>query len=246
MLKRKGFLIVFEATDSCGKETQAKELYHRLLSEGKEVRMISFPRYDKDSSDLVKMYLKGDFGDRAKDVNPRTASRCYAIDRYESYKEDWEEFYLNGGILIMDRYTQSNMIHQGGTIKDLKERNEFIDWVWNLEYTVYGLPIPDLIFFLDVPTQYSQKLIEYRKNKITNENEKDILEKDINHLQDSYDCASSLAYKYKWIRIKCVNTNQLRSIQDIANEIYFKATFKIDSQNLYIDKINEVLISNNK
>ena len=220
MKNKKGLIIVVEGTDSSGKATQTNLIYKRLLSEGIQIKKVSFPRYDNASSTLVKMYLNGDFGKTAESVSPYIASTFYAADRYASYKQDWEEFYLNGGIIIMDRYTQSNMIHQGGKFIDQVEREKFLNWLMDLEYNIYGIPIPDLIFFMDVPLSYSLDLMKDRNNKITNEEAKDIHEKDIKHLADSYKCATTLINKYGWKWINCINRNKLRDIQDINDEIY--------------------------
>lgn len=107
-----GKLIVIEGTDSSGKETQTKKLYERLANEIEKVRKISFPNYESPACEPVKMYLAGAFGDNALNVNPYPVPTMFAIDRYASYKMDWESFYNAGGIIVTDRYTTSNMVHQ--------------------------------------------------------------------------------------------------------------------------------------
>ena len=131
----KGKLIVFEGTDGSGKATQTGLLCDRLASEGASVRRLTFPRYKEDSSMLVRMYLSGAFGSRPGDVNAYAASAFYAVDRYASYKQDWGEYYEQGGILITDRYTTSNAVHQAGKLPEA-ERRAYLDWLFHFEYTL--------------------------------------------------------------------------------------------------------------
>ncbi|WP_101475179.1 dTMP kinase [Fusobacterium sp.] len=214
-----GKLIVIEGTDSSGKETQTKKLYERLLSEGKNVRKISFPNYDSPACEPVKMYLAGKFGDNASKVNPYPISTMYAIDRYASYKMDWGNFLQNGGIIITDRYTTSNMVHQASKIEDKEEKEKYLQWLEDLEYNKMELPKPDMVIFLNMPTDMAAKLMAERKNKITGESQKDIHEKNKEYLKKSYDNACEIAKKYSWQEIKCVDT-ELKSIEDIGEEIY--------------------------
>ena len=214
-----GKLIVIEGTDSSGKETQTKKLYERLLSEGKNVRKISFPNYDSPACEPVKMYLAGKFGDNASKVNPYPISTMYAIDRYASYKMDWGNFLQNGGIIITDRYTTSNMVHQASKIEDKEEKEKYLQWLEDLEYNKMELPKPDMVIFLNMPTDMAAKLMAERKNKITGEIQKDIHEKNKEYLKKSYDNACEIAKKYNWQEIKCVN-KELKSIEDIGEEIY--------------------------
>ncbi|MBZ4687809.1 MAG: dTMP kinase [Clostridia bacterium] len=223
-IKDRGKLIVVEGLDGSGKETQTKRLYDRLKYEGINVKKIAFPRYNSESSALIKMYLNGEFGDKATDVNPYVASTFYAVDRYASFKQEWEQFYKEGGIVIADRYTTSNMIHQAGKIKDREEKEKFLKWLWDFEFNIYGLPAPDLVFFLDVSVEFNKRLMEGRKNKFTGEAKKDIHERDLNHLLDAYNNAMIIAEKYQWQKIECVKDNKLRSISDIHNEIYKEAS----------------------
>ncbi len=214
-----GKLIVIEGTDSSGKETQTKKLYERLLSEGKNVRKISFPNYDSPACEPVKMYLAGKFGDNASKVNPYPISTMYAIDRYASYKMDWGNFLQNGGIIITDRYTTSNMVHQASKIEDKEEKEKYLQWLEDLEYNKMELPKPDMVIFLNMPTDMAAKLMAERKNKITGESQKDIHEKNKEYLKKSYDNACEIAKKYNWQEIKCVD-KELKSIEDIGEEIY--------------------------
>ena len=215
-----GKLFVIDGTDGSGKQTQFQKLQKRLDKEGIEYKTVSFPNYDSPSSSLVKMYLSGEFGENAKDVSPYIASTFYAADRYATYKKDLEEYYNNGGLILADRYTTANMVHQAGKISDEKEREKFLNWLWDFEFNLYGLPVPTEAFFLNMPPEYAFKLMENRKNKFTHEDKKDIHERDKNHIIDSYNAACSLVDKYNWYEVKCVKEDKLRTIEDIHEEIY--------------------------
>ena len=215
-----GKLFVIDGTDGSGKQTQFQKLQERLDKEGIEYKTVSFPNYDSPSSSLVKMYLSGEFGENAKDISPYIASTFYAADRYATYKKDLEEYYNNGGLILADRYTTANMVHQAGKISDEKEREKFLNWLWDFEFNLYVLPVPTEAFFLNMPPEYAFKLMENRKNKFTHEDKKDIHERDKNHIIDSYNAACSLVDKYNWYEVKCVKENKLRTIEDIHEEIY--------------------------
>ncbi|MGL5513007.1 MAG: dTMP kinase, partial [Sporomusa sp.] len=146
-----GKLIVIEGTDGSGKATQSKQLVDRLKAEGVLVRKVDYPNYQSQSSALVKMYLNGEFGNRPENLNAYAASAFYAVDRIASYKKEWEEFYLHGGIVIADRYTTSNMIHQAVKITDVGEKKTYLDWLVDFEFTKCGLPVPDTVIFLAMP-----------------------------------------------------------------------------------------------
>lgn len=217
-----GKLIIIESgSDASGKATQSEKLFHRLEGDGYPVRKVSYPNYDSDSSALVKMYLNGDFGKNPGDVSPYVASTFYAADRYASYKKEWEDFYKNGGIVIADRYTTSNMVHQAAKMN--KEDGEaFLEWLWDFEFNMYQLPVPDAVLFLDMPPEMSQQLMQNRANKITGEQEKDIHESNKEYLMQSYQTGLYLAKKYHWDSVQCVKNEQLRTIDDIHEEIYQK------------------------
>ena len=132
-----GKLYVIDGTDASGKQTQFEKLQQRLKKENIDFRTVSFPNYDSPSSSLVKMYLSGEFGENAKDVSPYIASTFYAADRYATYKTKLEDYYNNGGIILADRYTTANMVHQAGKIKDKQEREKFLNWLWDFEFNLY-------------------------------------------------------------------------------------------------------------
>ena len=223
-----GKIIVIEGLDGCGKQTQSEKLYDKLLKEGLKVKKIAYPRYENPSSSLVKMYLSGEFGKNANDVSAYIASTFYAVDRYASYKQDYEEFYKNGGIVLLDRYVTASMVHQSSKIDNLEEKEAFLKWLFDLEYGMYGIPKPDKVFFLNIPPVVSQKLMKDRDNKFSHEKQKDIHENDMNHLQHAYDNARYLIDKYGWDEINCTVDDNLRTIDDIHEEIYKKILDVLD------------------
>lgn len=217
---RKGKLIVIEGTDSSGKETQTAMLFERLSEKISNLRKISFPNYESPACAPVKMYLAGEFGTDAEKVNPYPASTMYAIDRYASYKTDWGKFYNDGGIIITDRYTTSNMVHQASKIDNSQEKDMYLSWLEDLEYNKMGIPRPDLVIFLNMPTETAQKLMAERKNKITGEDKKDIHEKNVEYLKKSHKNACEISKKYSWKEIKCVEDDRLKTIEEISNEVF--------------------------
>lgn len=215
-----GKLFVIDGTDGSGKQTQFKKLQERLTKEGIDYKTVSFPNYDSPSSSLVRMYLSGEFGDNAKQISPYIASSFYTVDRYATFKKDFEEYYNNGGIILADRYTTANMIHQAGKIDNKEERKKFLDWIWDFEFNLYGLPIPTEVFLLKMPPEVSLELMKDRENKFTHESKKDIHEKDKKHIVDSFNVACSIADDYNWYTIECVKDEKIRTIEDIHEEIY--------------------------
>ena len=213
-------LVVIEGVDASGKQTQTEKLYNRIVSDGTSVEKIEFPNYASETSSLVKMYLGGDFGTNAKAVNPYMASAFFAVDRVGSIKSVWKEKIAGADVVIADRYVTSNMIHQASKIDKEEDKINFLDWVYDFEYNKLDLPKPDLVIFLDMPVKYAKQLMENRRNKINDSEIKDIHEADTDHLTKSYDNAVSVADKYGWHKISCVKDGNIRTIDDIAEEIY--------------------------
>ena len=175
-----GKVIVIEGSDGSGKATQTKLLYEALTAQGKQVKMVSYPCYESDSSALVKMYLEGEFGADPAAVNPYVASSFFAVDRFASYLKEWKEFYESGEdhIVICDRYVTSNMLHQTAKLNSLEEKLVFLDWEYDFEFVKGGLPVPEKVFFLDVKPEVTFRLMKDRENKITHQAKKDIHETD--------------------------------------------------------------------
>ena len=215
-----GKLFVIDGTDGSGKQTQFQKLQESLIKDGIDYKVVSFPNYDSPSSSLVKMYLSGEFGENAKEISPYIASTFYAADRYATFQKGYKKYYEDGGIILADRYTTGNMIHQAGKIKDEEEREKFLNWLWDFEFNLYGLPVPSEVFFLNMPIENAVDLIKNRENKFTHQDKKDIHERDVNHLKDAYKAACSVSKKYNWYEIKCVKNNEIRTIEDIHQEIY--------------------------
>ena len=213
-----GKLIIIEAGDGCGKATQTEKLVSRLVADGKNAKKIEFPDYQSPSSALIKMYLQGDFGQNPRDVNPYAASSFYAVDRYASFKKNWEKFYQQGGIVVCDRYTTSNMVHQAVKIAASNERDAYLNWLWDLEFVKFGLPVPDAVIFLDMPPEYSLRLIQERAGQ--SGSAADIHEGNIAYLADCYAGYREVAAKYHWHQVPCVADGQLRSIERIHADIY--------------------------
>lgn len=215
-----GKLIVIEGTDSSGKETQTKRLFEKLEEKGLKVKKISFPNYDSPACEPVKMYLSGAFGEDAMKVNPYPVSTMYAIDRYASFKTDWEKFYNEDGIIVTDRYVTSNMVHQASKIRDLDEKKKYLNWLEDLEYDKMGIPRPDLVIFLNMPTEMAVRLMAERKNKITGEEKKDIHERDKEYLKESHANACKIANTYNWKEIKCSDGERIKTIEEIGEEVF--------------------------
>ncbi len=211
-----GKLIVIEGLDGSGKSTQLDILGKNLKAKGLNFQSVSFPDYQSNSSALVKMYLNGEFGSKPDDVNAYAASLFYAVDRYASYKSSWGEFYESGGIVISGRYTTSNAIHQ--TSKMAKEDyKDFLDWLYTLEYKKVGIPKPDLVIFLDMPVEVSQKLLFTRY--CGDENKKDIHEADVDYLNNCRSAAKYVCEYSGWKTVPCAEDGQPRSIDDISKDI---------------------------
>ncbi len=212
----KGKLIVIEGLDGSGKATQAKRLAAALQQQGKRVREISFPNYGSDSSAPVRMYLSGAFGTQPGDVNAFAASSFFAIDRYAGMKQDWGSFYNAGGILIADRYTTSNAIHQCCKLPNI-QWDAYLDWLFDFEYRLLGLPAPDLVIYLRLGIETSQELMSERYHG--DEKKKDIHESNMAYLEQAHLAADYCADKYAWKTVECAEEGMLRSIEAIGGDV---------------------------
>lgn len=215
-------LIVIEGVDSSGKATQSALLKENLSKLGKKVVGVEFPNYESESSAVVKMYLAGDFGDDPNAVSPYAASMFFAVDRVATVKATKKELFCDGNIVVADRYTTSNMVHQASKIGDAKKKDEFLDWLYDLEYEKLSLPKPDMVIFLDMPVENARELMATRANKIDNSQVKDIHERNADYLQQSYDNAVFVAKKYEWTTVCCAKDSKVRSIEEISEEILAK------------------------
>ena len=211
-----GKLIVIEGTDGSGKSTQFKLLVEHLEQVGTPFRRLVFPRYAEESSALIRLYLGGAFGTKPSDVNAYAASAFYAVDRYASYKQDWGQWYEEGGLVISDRYTTSNAVHQASK-EPADKQADFLNWLYAFEYDKLALPKPDLVIYLDVPTDFTEKLMRGRE-AVTN-TKADIHEKDMAYLATCRQTGRAAAAHYGWTVVQCVKDGQMRTIEDIHNEI---------------------------
>ena len=212
-----GKLIVIEGTDGSGKSTQFRLLTQRLEQEGHAFRQLEFPQYAEPSSALIKMYLGGEFGSNPSDVNAYAASSFYAVDRYASYKKVWGDWYENGGLVLSARYTTSNAVHQSSKVPEA-ERRSFLKWLYEFEYDKLGLPKPDLVIYLDVPTDFTEKMM--RSREAATNTSADIHEQDLTYLATCRRTGKAAAEFYGWTVIDCVRDGVMGSIEDIHEEIY--------------------------
>lgn len=215
----KGKLIVFEGIDGSGKSCQYRHICQRLENDGIDYNHIVFPRYDKESSALIRMYLGGSFGSHPEDVNAYTASTFYAVDRFASYREAWGDIYNAGGLIISDRYTTSNAVHQASKEPE-QEREKFFAWLYDLEYRHMGLPVPDLVLYLDVPTELTGQMLRRREHDT--HTHADIHEQNMDYLRRCRSTGLQAAKYYGWTVIACAKDGKMRSIDDIHNEIFLR------------------------
>ncbi len=207
-----GILIAIEGLDGSGKGTQTKRICERLKAKQLPFKTVSFPNYDSPAASLVKMYLNGDFGTHPQDVNAYAASSFYAVDRYASYRTDWEKNYRSGDIIVCNRYTTSNLFHQ--MVKLPKEEwNAFSEWLSDFEYERLGLPKPDAVLYFDMDPDISQKLLAGRYHG--DEQKKDIHERDLSYLRACRETALYAAEKFGWNVIRCFAENKPLSVEDI-------------------------------
>ena len=211
-----GKLIVIEGLDGSGKATQTALLAQALQARKAPVKQITFPDYASDSSALVKMYLSGQFGSHPDDVNAYAASVLYTVDRFASYKTAWGEFYSSGGIVIADRYTTSNAVHQCSKLPRDKWP-EYLEWLFDFEYNKVAIPKPDLVIYLQVEPAVSQKLMTGRYHG--DESKKDIHEKDVEYLARSQAAAAYCAEHLGWAKVDCCMADSMRPIDEIHKDI---------------------------
>ena len=214
----KGKIIVIEGTDCSGKETQSKKLEEYLKQSGKKCKRFYFPNYESPTGKIVggpylgkEEYGNSFFKEGAVNVDPHVICLYYAADRKYNMKEI--EKYLNKGYyVILDRYTTSNLAHQGSKIHDKDERFNMYQWIDKLEYWLLGLPKPDKTIFLHMPYEYS---LELKKNREF----LDEHEKSPEHLKLAEEAYIELSELYNWDRIECVKANTIRTVEDINDEI---------------------------
>ena len=212
-----GKLIVLEGTDGSGKSTQFHLLTQRLEAEGVAFRKLVFPQYSEPSSALIRMYLNGEFGRHPGDVNAYAASVLYAVDRFASYKEDWGAAYESGELILANRYTTSNAVHQASKLPE-GQRGDYLKWLFDLEYGRMGLPEPDLVLYLDLPTELSEAMLRQRQQKTGTH--ADIHEQDEEYLRACRENARAIARTLGWTVVRCDREGRVRPAEDIHREIW--------------------------
>ncbi|MCR5653311.1 MAG: deoxynucleoside kinase [Ruminococcus sp.] len=211
-----GKFIVIEGLDGSGKATQTEILRKHFEASGKNVKKLSFPDYDNESSALVKMYLGGEFGDSPDDVNAYAAAAFYTVDRVASYLKFWKKDYENGAVILADRYATSNIIYQMSKLPE-SEWNNYIDFQQDFEYSKIKVPQPDLVIYLDVEPEVSQKLLSSRYSG--DESKKDLHEKNVNFLLNCRKSALYAADRLGWVKISCTGDGAMRAIDEISADI---------------------------
>lgn len=209
-------LIVLEGLDGSGKGTQTALLAEALVKQGRSLRQITFPDYDSPSSALVRMYLNGEFGTDPEDVNPYAASAFYAVDRFASFRKDWKKDYDRGSVILCDRYATSNMVYQMGK-SPREEWDRYLEWVEDFEYGKLGLPRPDLVLYLDMPVEVSQKLLLQRYHG--NSGKKDIHESHLEFLRSCGECARYAGEKLHWKVVPCSRDGEPLPVEEIHKSV---------------------------
>lgn len=212
-----GKFVVIDGLDGSGKETQSKLLLGELERRGIPARMLSYPRYDSESSSLVRLYLSGGLGPRAEDTNAYAASMFFAADRYISYRTEWAEDYRNSEMFfIANRYTTANAVHQMSKLPK-SEWDAFLDWLWDFEYVKLGIPSPDRIIYLEMHPDVAIRLINSRSDETGRE--KDIHETSPEFLYHSYEAAVYACEKLGWSRIRCWDNGMPLSRESIHRSV---------------------------
>jgi len=211
-----GKLIVFEGIDGSGKSTQFSLACKAVEQRGRDFTRLVFPRYENQSSALIRMYLGGEFGTDPEAVNPYAASTFYAVDRYASYVQDWRQTYENDGLILTDRYATSNAVHQASKLEG-QARQDYFKWLQDFEFGLLQLPAPDLVLFLDVPVEVAAA--QRRAREQASGTSGDIHESAEAYLRKCAACAHEAADFYGWRRIACVRDGAMRSVEDIHAEV---------------------------
>lgn len=211
-----GKLIVFEGIDGSGKSTQFRLMCTRFENEGVPFTRLTFPQYQEPSSALIKMYLNGEFGENPQDVNPYAASTFFAVDRYASYMKVWRDLYNGSHIILTDRYTTSNALHQGSKLPE-KKRNDFFKWLYEFEFGLMELPKPGIVIYMDIPVDQAAERI--RERQAATGTAADIHERNIAYLKECARCGDQAADYYGWRKISCFRGDTAKSELEIHEEI---------------------------
>jgi dTMP kinase len=212
----KGKVIVLDGLDGSGKTTQFELLKKEFDLRGILYRAVSFPNYSSPSSELVKMYLRGDFSKDVSGVNAYAASSFYAVDRYASYKLDWGNDYENGALIVASRYVSSNAMHQ--MVKLPKDEWDcYLKWLDDFEHNKLGIPRADKVVFLDMPVEISQKLLSGRYGG--DESKKDIHESNVEYLKKCREAALYASKALGWSVVECSAFGEVLKEEEIFLKI---------------------------
>lgn len=212
-------LIILEGLDGSGKSTQTLLAQQALQQMGIRFRTIKLPDYESESSSLVRMYLNGAFGTDPQSVNAYAAGAFYAVDRYASFRLDWQQDYDRDDVILADRYATSNAIYQMVKL-DRSQWDAYLDWSEDFEYKKLSIPSPDAVIYLDVPPAVSQKLMSARYGG--DENKKDVHERNLAYLLSCREAALYTAEKQGWFIVSCVQDGEMRKPEEIHSEIMQK------------------------
>lgn len=214
-----GKLIVLDGIDGSGKSTQFALLTERLTREGAAFRKAVFPRYGEPSSSMIRAYLGGEFGSDPNAVSPYAASTFFFVDRYASYKTDWGDFYNSGGLVLCDRYTTSNAIHQGAKL-DGSALADYLDWLYDFEFRLMELPKPNIVLYMDVDLDTCLAQIKTRQEKTRTRG--DIHEIHPDYLAACFAAGKAAAERLGWIKIRCMENGKMRTVEEIHEDIYLR------------------------
>ena len=222
-----GKVIVFEGTDGSGKSTQFSRLCRRLEEGSVPFQRLVFPQYGEPSSALIRMYLGGEFGSHPSYVNAYASSAFYAVDRYASWKKVWGDYYRQGGLILSDRYTTSNAVHQACKLPE-DQWEDFFRWLDDFEHTKLGLPRPDLVFYLDMPTDRAVEML--RRREAATHTSGDIHEVDTGYLALCRRTARAAARCLGWQTVSCVDgAGRVRPIEELHSEIWDRLSRSLSS-----------------
>ena len=210
--------VVIDGIDGSGKWTQISLVAEQLEKKWKKVKILDFPRYWETSAFMVEKYLNGEYGN---EISAKQASIFYAVDRFQSYHDNKHDI-QNYDYILSNRYVSANMIHQAGKISDEAEKNDFLTWLEDLEYNIFGIPKPDKTIFLNVSPQMSQKLVlkKAEREYLKWGKKMDLHEEDTNHLKNAHASAMKIVQNNPdWVKIDCENNGEMREISHITQNI---------------------------
>ncbi len=220
IIMEKGKLIVIDGTDGSGKATQTDIMLERLKKEGRACSKIDFPQYSQKSAGLIENYLNGRYGN-PDELNPFIASLFYALDRYDA-SFDFKKLLANGEIVVSNRYTSSNMGHQGSKFSTPEKRRAYFEWLDIYEHAVFKIPRPDITIILHVPPEYAQNLLDKKAaRKYINGQARDLLEADMGHQKRAEQTYLEMARMFpNYKLIECVQDGKLLPVEQIHKLIW--------------------------